>query len=144
MKPPKRETTFEKLKIGEMLPGAIEDIEYDISHKFSFKGEDKISPGVRFVFKVDGYQYHHRSRWMKFNAGEKSNLYKMILSKLVSNAKPDMEFDIDHLKGLRVKTLWAENNDFQNLESVFPEDEKVLFTTEDAPMEEEPLEEPQA
>lgn len=128
MKPPQnKKLEFEKVAIGEMLPGIIEDIQYDKEHKFKgFQGkEDTIQPAVRFKFVLDGYKFSHYSRWFKFNYGEKANLYKIFLTKLVENAESDMDFDLDILKGMKVKTLWNENGDFQNLESIFPNQAKV-------------------
>lgn len=124
MYPPKRKTSFEKVAIGELLKGTIAGIDYDNNHKFSFQGKESVHPAVRFVFSLDGYVYPHRTRWMKFNLGEKSNLFKQIVSKLVKDARPDMYFDLDELKGMVIKTLWSENNDFQNLDSIFPIGEK--------------------
>ncbi len=151
MKPQARSNKdFEKVIIGEMIPGTIIDITYDKEHKFKgFEGrEDTIQEAVRFIFELEGYQYKHYSRWFKFNYGEKANLYKIFLSKLVEDAKPEMDFDLDLLKGMKVKTLWNENKDFQNLESIFPVGAKVkandpLPQTEDWPEpgpEEEPKE----
>jgi hypothetical protein len=134
MKPPQRSsTTFEKVKIGDFITGYISKIEYDNEHKFKgFEGkEDKISPAIRFVFKLDGYEYPHRSRWMNFNVGEKSNLYKKYISKLVANAKPDMSFDLDILLDMQVKTIWEENGDFQNLENIYPAGKKITIKDED-------------
>lgn len=129
MRPPERKRTdFEKVKIGDFIAGIIEKIEYDMEHKFTYKGEDKVAPAVRFVFKLDGYQFPHRSRWMGFNVGEKANLYKKYIAKLVNNAKPDMDFDIDRFVGMRVRTIWEENGDFQNLESVYPAGEKLIIS----------------
>ncbi len=139
MKPPARSsTTFEKVVIGEFIPGIIEVIEYDMEHNFKgFEGrEDTKSPGIRFIFKLDGYEYRHYSRWMKFNMGEKANLYKKYISKLVANAKPDMNFDLDILLGMKVKTIWEENGDFQNLESIYPAGKKITVK-EDVPLPEE-------
>ena len=127
MKPPaNKKTDFEKVVVGEMLPGIIEDITYDQEHKFKGYqgGPDTEQPAVRFKFALDGYKYAHYSRWYKFNYGEKANLYKIFLVKLVENAVPDMDFDLDLLKGMKVKTLWNENKDFQNLESIYPIDAK--------------------
>ena len=128
MKPPKRQSKdFEKVVIGEMIQGVIEDIKYDQEHKFpGFQGaEDTIQPAVRFKFALEGYSFPHYSRWYKFNYGQKANLYKIFISKLVENAEPDLDFDLDLLKGMKVKTLWNENGDFQNLESIFPAGAKV-------------------
>lgn len=128
MKPPKKDSKdYEKVAIGEMITGVIDDVVYDQEHKFKgFQGkEDTIQPAVRFKFMLEGYKYHHYSRWFKFSYAEKSNLYKLFLTKLVENAHPDMDFDLDLLKGIKVKTLWNENGDFQNLESIFPFGGKV-------------------
>jgi hypothetical protein len=134
MKPPQRSsTTFEKVKIGDFITGYISKIEYDNEHKFKgFEGkEDKISPAIRFVFKLDGYEYPHRSRWMNLIVGEKSNLDKKYISKLIANAKPDMSFDLDILLDMQVKTIWEENGDFQNLENIYPAGKKITIKDED-------------
>jgi len=128
MKAPRRIDTFEKVKIGEFINGTIEKIEYDMSHKFNFQGKETVAAGIRLVFNLEGYSFPHRSRWMRFNVGEKSNLYKKYLAKLVEGITPDADFDIDHLRGMRIKTLWEENNDFQNIESIFPLDKKISYT----------------
>jgi hypothetical protein len=133
MKAPVRsKDDYEKVKVGEFICGVIEKIEYDMEHKFTYKGVDKIAAAVRIVFKLDGYAFPHRSRWMNFNVGEKSNLYKRYLAKLVEDAQPDMSFDFDQLEGMRVKTIWEESNDFQSIESIFPEGKKIV------PMDPEP------
>lgn len=144
MKPPQIHKDFEKLVIGEMITGVISEVMYDQEHKFKgFSGkEDTIQPAVRFKFTLDGYKFPHYSRWFKFSYGEKSNLYKIFLVKLVENAKPDMDLDLDLLNGVAVKTLWNENGDFQNLESIFPAGAKVKATDivaqEEIPMEDVP------
>lgn len=121
-RPPKREfKDYEKLAINEFIPGEIEDIEYDDEHKFSFQGTDSIQPGIRFKFRFDGYKYSHYSRWMKFNMGKKANLYLKYVAKLVKDAKPDMDFDLDELIGMRIRAVWSENKDFQNLDLIAPE-----------------------
>lgn len=135
MKPPKREFNYEKVIEGDFQRGTIADIEYDEKHKFTFQGTETIAPAVRIVFELDGYKFPHRSRWMKFNYGEKSNLYNKYLLKLVEGAKPDMDFDLDGLKGMRVKTLWASKGEFQNLESIFPLDAKVSAHSGNEPEE---------
>ncbi len=126
--PPKRNIQYEKVKIGELISGVIQEIEYDNEHKFNYKGQESVGPAVRFKFKLEGYSYLHSTRWMKFNVGEKANLYKQIISKLVKNARPDMCFDLDELRDMPVKTIWSENNDFQNLDNVYPLGEKKEVT----------------
>jgi hypothetical protein len=124
-----------------MIPGIIAEINYDKEHKFKgFQGkEDTIQMGVRFKFLLDGYQYPHYSRWMKFSYAEKSNLYKIFIAKLVESPTPDMDLDLDLLKGMKIKTLWNENGEYQNLESIFPAGAKVKAT--DPLPTEEPIEE---
>ena len=127
-RPPKRSNNFEKVEIGEFIFGEIEEVQYDNEHKFSFKKEETVCPGVRLKFKLDGYQYPHYSRWMRFNMGSKSNLYKNYIEKLVRAAHPDMDFDLDEFNGFRVKTLWSENGEFQNIDNIFPEVGKLEVT----------------
>ena len=133
MKPPKREGSgdYEKVKTDDFVSGIIEDVAYDMLHKFKgFEGKpDTEAPGVRFKFKLEGYQYPHYSRWMKFNYGEKANLYLKYLAPLVDGAAPDMDFDLDQLKGLKVKTLWNEKNGFQSVETIRPIGKKVAPAT---------------
>lgn len=122
MKPPARERTeFEKVKVDEWIAGDIAEVQYDKAHEFTFKGEKKINPGVRFKFSLEGYNFPHYSRWMTFSYGEKSNLYRKYLFCLVDGAKPDMDFDLDELKGFPIKTMWSNNDDFQNLEMIRPQ-----------------------
>ena len=116
--------TYEKVAVGEFIAGVIDDIQYDSEHKFQFKGEIQEKEAIRFVFLLDGYTYRKYSRWMTFNTGGKSNLFKKFVSKLVANARPNILFDFDELKNLPIKTLWGNQGDFQNLESVFPTGEK--------------------
>lgn len=152
MKPPQRNGSkeFEKVAVGEFIIGTME-VAYDQEHKFKgFQGkEDTIQPAVRFIFTLDGYKYKHYSRWMKFSYGEKANLYKKYVSKLVENAEPDMDFDLDALNGMKVKTIWSEDNDFQNIDNIFPVNGKIASTS--APkavptidLDEPPLDETQA
>lgn len=127
MKPIHREMEFEKVKIGEFVEGEIVKIEYDQEHKSNYQGVEKIGPAVRLVFELKGYKYPHRSRWMSFSYGEKANLYKKYLTKLVEGACPDMDFDLDNLKNMRVKTIWTEENGFQSIDSIFPIDKKIAL-----------------
>ena len=127
MIPQGRKTNFEKVKTGDFVNGVIEDIKYDPEHKSTWQGKEKISSAVRIIFKLDGYQYPHGTPWMTFTYGDKSNLYKKFMLKLVENAKPDMVFDIDLLKSMKVKTIWVDNGDYQNLELIQPLENKYPF-----------------
>jgi len=127
MKVPKSDNKdFEKLAVDEWLTGTIKDIQYDMEKKWVWEGKETIQPGVRFVFSVDGYQYNHYSGWLKLNVGEKANLYKRYVASLVGNAKPNMDIDIDVLKGMSVKFMWEENDKgFQRVLKIKPLFDKV-------------------
>lgn len=127
MRPP-NQRTFEKLKTGEFVLGEIEQVEYDMEHNFKYKEREEQAPAIRFKFKFQGYEYPHFSRWMKFNLDKKSNLYNKYVSKLVQNAKPYMDIDMDVFKGTQIKTLWEDNGEFQNLENIMPIGGKIIVT----------------
>lgn len=119
---------FEKVPTGELIEGTIMDIQYEQEHPWKpFEGKVRPpSPAVRFVFELLGCQFKHRSKWISFNYGEKSNLYQKFISKLVEGARPDMDFDLDELKGFKVRTLWSDNGDFQNLDTILPLNRKLV------------------
>lgn len=126
MKPPKIEKKdYEKVDTLDFVMGSVEGIQYDENHKFNYEGQSKVRAAVRIKFKVDGYKYSHYSRWMGFSYGEKSNLYLKYLVPLVESAKPDMDFDLDALKGMKVRMLWQEKNGFQYIETIRPVGPKV-------------------
>jgi len=123
MRPPKREEIeYEKLDTNDFVSGMIEDINYDEKHQF--RGGDgydaKVRSAMRFKFMFTGYKFPHYSRWMVFNTGEKANLYLKYLCSLVEDAKPDMDFDMDELKGMKIRAMWSEKNGFQSLEVIRP------------------------
>lgn len=139
MKPERKQLEYERVAKDEWIPGIIEEIERDPKRDTGFPypdkkpdgsphpmaGQPKIIDSVRFKFKLEGYRYPHRSRWMTFSYHEKSGLYKKYLWNLVEGAAPDMDFDLEALKGMRVKTMWSANGDFDNLEMVRPDQEKI-------------------
>lgn len=123
--PPAKSMTFEKVALGEFITGIIEKIEHEPKQITHYQGEEKIRNAVRFVFKLDGYQYPHRTHWMTFSMDERSNLYKKYISKLVDNAKPGICFDLYSLVGTQVRTIWTENGDFQSIELIAPAGKKI-------------------
>jgi len=138
MKPPARaKTEFERIpKYDEWIEGTILEIEYDQEHKRSFQGEEKTGPCVRFKFALKGCQFPHRSKWMTFSYGEKANLYKQFVSVLVDDAEPDMDMDLDELKGMKIKTMWSQDGDYDKLAMVRPLVKKLKLgekEPEDAP-----------
>lgn len=143
MKPNKQ--SFEKVRIGDFIFGVIEEVQRDEKHKTTYQGKEKISDCVRFKFKLDGYEHQHYSRWMTFNYGAKSTLFSKYLTKLVTGAVPDMDFDIEALEGMRVKTIWSEKNDYQSVDSIFPEKDQLavgalpVVHLEEAPAPEEEI-----
>ena len=124
MKPPKREKkAFERVpKYDEWISGVIQEIEYDENHEKKFNGETKTISAVRFKLELKDCEYPKRSRWLTFSYAEKANLYRMFISQLVENAEPDMDFDLDELKGFEVKTMWTKSDDgeFDNLAMIRP------------------------
>lgn len=126
MKPLKRESemSYEKIVTNAFEPGTIEDIQYDMEHKFKFKNQEKIGQAVRFKFKLDNYKYPHYSRWMGFSYYSKGNLWKKYLLSLVENPTENMDFDLDKLKGMRVNTLWS-GDQFQTIETIRTLESKV-------------------
>lgn len=131
--PPKAHMDYERVPVDEWVNGVIQDIQYEPEHKRIWKGEEKVGPAVRFKFALEGCEYPHYSRWMSFNYGEKSNLFKKYIAALVENAKPNMDMDLDVLKGFKIKTMWANNGDFQNLEMLRPQGAKISPTAEPLP-----------
>jgi hypothetical protein len=127
MIPKGRSNVYEKVRCGEFVDGVISDIKRDEAHKTTWQGKEKIVDAVRIIFKLDGYEFPHGTPWMSFTYGDKSNLYKKFMVKLVENAKPDMVFDIELLKGMAIRTVWADNGDYQNLELIQPLTAKYPF-----------------
>lgn len=125
---------YEQVKVNALLPTTIHEVQYDISH--SFKGYEgkpgSTQPAVRFKFAIEGMKFHKYSRWMKILSGEKSNLYTKYLVPLVAGIKPDAKFDIDHLKGMKVQTLWTQDGDFQNMSIIVPALGMIEYTDQPA------------
>lgn len=130
MLPP--EKPRERIPTADFITATISEIEYDLIHETLWKGEKKVGPAVRFCFEIDGLKEIHKSNWMGFNYSEKANLYKKYMVSLVEGAAPFMKFDLDALKGLRVKMLWQDNPNnpkFQQIENIRPLAQKILVTS---------------
>ena len=130
MRPPKLE--YEKVPTGIPVNGIIHEVQYDekrvwkgYTDKDGNVGKDKEFPGVRFMFDLDGCVYPHYSRWMKFVVGEQANLYKKYIVNLVENAVPDLDLDLDELKGMRITTVWQDDGEYQVLESITANGPKI-------------------
>jgi hypothetical protein len=124
--PQKQQKDYEQLKTDEFLDGEIVEVQEDMEHKFTWQGKDTIMPAVRFVFRFEGYEFKHYSRWMKFLYSEKSNLFTKYITPLVKGAVVDMPFDIQGLKYMKVKVSWKDSgNGFQNIETIIPASKKL-------------------
>lgn len=126
---------FEQVKVNDLLPSTIVSIEYEDNHQFpGFQGAPgTVEKGVRIKFSIDGYKHPKNSGWLKFSYGSKTNLYKKYLSSLVEGMSPDATFDLDHLVGMRIKTMWKQNGTWQNLSLVVPFDKPIPYTPDPAP-----------
>ncbi len=136
MLPPSRpKLEYEKVVVDEWLPGVIDEIEYDMEHKSTFKGVEKVGAAVKIKMVLDGYKFPKSSGWMSFIYDEKSKLYKTFIVGLVDNPKPYMEFDMDALRGMKIKGMWEnnpKNPEYQNLVRVRPVGDKVQASAEPA------------
>ena len=127
--PQKKKTDFEQVDCGDFVNGTIVEVQEDLEHKFTFKGEEKIKPAVRFIFELEGYEFKHYSRWMYFGYSERATLYAKYITALVENPEIDMAFDIQNLSGMKVKTLWKdETNGWQSIETIRPVGGKLKWT----------------
>lgn len=139
--PKKGVTEFEKLATNDLLNSTIEEVQWEEKHEFKYTDEKtrrahtSVHEAIRLKFAIEGYNYHHYSRWMRLNAGEKSNLYNKVLAPLVEGAYPDMMFDVKQLEGMKVKTLWVENKGYQNLANILPREGKLKPVLAETPTE---------
>lgn len=132
MKPtPKPKLEYEKVKTDDWTTGVIEDIQRDEKRNTGFKdeaGEEIIKDSIRFKFKLEGYQYAHYSNWMAFSYHEKAGLLSKYIFSLVAPAVADMDFDLERLKGMEVKVMWADKGEYQRVEIIRPVGKKIDST----------------
>lgn len=134
MPPEKPKQPLEKLPTNNFVDGFIEDIIYESEHTFKGYGKDEkgnpkpdtIASAVRIVILLTGFKYPRKTPWMRFSYSDKATLYKSFIEPLVEGAKPYMKFDLDQIKGLKVRTLWKDKGDFQNLATIIPADGKKV------------------
>lgn len=122
-----RSKEFEKLAIDEWLNGEITTVEHRLNENRKFKNEAgetevKTVDEVRIVFKFEGYEFKHYSRWMTASTHKESNLFKKYLSKVLLDLQPNSDLNTDELVGKKVKVMWSENEYngemYQNVEQV--------------------------
>lgn len=128
MRPPQKE--FEKVSVDDFVNAEIADIKYDEQHEFStFNSDEKtIGCGVQFTLNISGLNEPKKTRWFKFSYDDRANLYKLFVAPLVEGAAPYMEFDLDQIKGMKIKMLWKNDKDprYQSIETVRPIGPKVV------------------
>jgi len=116
-----QQKVFEQLVVNDFIFGTISEIKYEKDHAFnSTTGTSKVADAVKIIFKLDGYSESHGTRWMTFSYDERANLFAKYVSKLVENPKPYMDFDLDLLKGMKIKTIWKQDGKWQNIDGIWP------------------------
>lgn len=94
---------------------------------------------MRFKFSLVGYQYPHYSRWMKASTFEKSNLYSKYLKYLCPKYDcADQLIDLDLLQGVKVKVMFEDSGDYQNVSQIRGLDADLNIIVEQA-MPKEPM-----
>ena len=148
MKPPKNEQSnldYEKVKTDDFITGIISDVKYDEEHTFKgYQGaEDKVKPAVMIQFTLEGYEYAKYSGWLSFSYDGRSNLFNTYIVPLVSGAEEYMDFDLDNLKGTKVKVLFKDTKSgFQKVDNIRPIGTKVSVIQEISLDEPDELAEP--
>lgn len=133
---------YEKVPTGDFVNAVIKEIKYDMEHTTEYQGKKKVGPAVRLIFQIDGCKFDHGTRWMSFGYGEKYNLFGKYVKKLVKGAVPDMKFDLDLLKGMKVKMVWSDDGDYQNIDLIKPAG-KMLEAEFAAPIDADDTPEPE-
>lgn len=135
-KPPRME--YENVAVDVWINGEISEIQYEDSHDFpAVKGNPaKKGPACKIILSLHGYKHPKPSFWMWFSYGEQTKLFQTYISQLVEDAKPDMDFDLDHLKGFQIKAMYVQKagKEYQNLSQIRTADGvKLLATNAPAP-----------
>lgn len=119
MMPPKRE--FEKVSVDEWINGEIVEIQYDIKHLF--KASE--GPAVKVKISLSDYKYPKTTPWMLFSYSKKSNLFILFVEPLVEGAYEYMNFDLDQLKGAKIKVMFEQKGEYQNILRIRPLSNKI-------------------
>lgn len=127
MKPVTKKLEYEKVPTDNFVSAVIERIEYETDHEWKpFQGKDREpSDAVKLKFIIEGCQYPKSTPWMSFSYDARSKLYSIFINSLVEGAEEYMDFDLDQLVGMKIKMLWKDNGEYQNIETVRPVGEKV-------------------
>lgn len=117
--PPKRE--FEKVAVDEWINGEISEIQYEMKHAF----KTSEGPAVKIKISLVGYKFPKTTPWMLFSYSKKSNIFILFIEPLVEGAYEYMNFDMDQLKGMKVKAMFEQKGEYQNIVRIRPLDKKV-------------------
>ena len=106
---------YERVEVDVWVTGTIADVQERLNEHRRYKNqetgewEEKAVEECRFVFELDGYKFKHYSRWMTLSSHKKANLFKKYLrGMLEEQATPDADYNLDLLKGVKIKTMWEE------------------------------------
>jgi len=121
---------FERVKVDEFIEGEIIKVEERLNEHKKYKDDEtgetleKSVHEIRLVFKLDGYQYPHRSRWMTASMNENATFYKKYVRGLFEDAiAPDEKINTEKLVGIKVRTMWDEiplkdGSKFQSIDKI--------------------------
>lgn len=119
MDAPKR--IFEKVAVDEWIAGEISDIQYDMKHAF----KNSEGPAVKIKISLEKYKFPKTTPWMLFSYSKKSNLYILFVEPLVEGAYEYMSFDLDQLKNAKVKVMFEQKGEYQNIVRIRPMETKI-------------------
>ena len=135
----------EEVDCSRFLNATIGKEEVELNHEFKGKFP-KTKTAVRLVFNVEGLKYPKKTNWMTFNYDKRGDLFSKYCMALVDGAKEYMNYDIAHLRGMKVKILFKATESggktYYNIDSIRPATTKLPFTDEDAVIEDEDTEVP--
>lgn len=124
MRPPKRE--YEKVEVDTWINGRITEIEYKVNPPYKSPSSGKEYPAVRIALELEGYKQPKRTPFMLFSYAKSSNLYALFVESLVEGAYEYMDLDLDQLKDLRVKVMFEQKGDYQNILRIRPREAKAI------------------
>lgn len=121
-------TAWTVLPTTEFLNATIIDIHRNPTRTRVQNGETKIYDAIRFKFEVENVPEPRYSFWELFSYSERANLYRNFLAHLVENAEPFMDFDLERLKGMKVRIMFSEpwgETGLQKIQLIKPQTTKI-------------------
>lgn len=119
MLPPAR--IFEKVAVDEWINGEITEIQYDMKHLF----KNSEGPAVKIKIALVGYKFPKTTPWMLFSYSKKSNLFILFVEPLVEGAYEYMNFDLDQLGLAKIKVMFEQKGEYQNILRIRPLENKI-------------------